>query len=552
MAADRERRRRRRAADRAAAARAQPEPARPARARRLRHRHARRPRRHRRAGRGRATGWPSSTCSRTTRATWSTPSTPPGAAARPSSSTPAPSPTTPGRSTTRSPPSTARSSSCTCRTRTPASRGATLGRRAGGHRHRSWASAATATGWPSTPSPRLLSADELADRPSTSATAADGRGRRARRRLRAALGATPGATRCSSPSSSTSATSPASPARPAVLLVLPDELRASSPTAATATRPPRSSPPPGSTAASLVGRSQAAQQRRCWSTPIGAGAPARPRGRARVLVGPAAAFAEAVRRRRAGAHRRPGRGAAPREGRRRGRPHRGGRRHRRRPPSTPRCALLADEPTEAEFGLALDTEMRRLGAEGTELRDDRGRRARTPATPHHRPDERRIGDGDLVVLDFGALVDGYYSDMTRTVVVGDPSPEQRRAARRSSPRPRRRAWPPSGRASTPSDVDAACRAIITAAGWGDAVHPRHRPRRRPRDPRGPLGERHARRDRIAAGVVVTVEPGVYLARTAASASRTPSSSPADGCRPLTKTPKDLACLPSPPTTSRTA
>ena len=63
--------------------------------------------------------------SRTTRASWSTPSTRRGAAAPPSSSTPAPSPTTPGPSTTRWPPSTARSSRCTCRTRTPASRGAT-------------------------------------------------------------------------------------------------------------------------------------------------------------------------------------------------------------------------------------------------------------------------------------------------------------------------------------------------------------------------------------------------------------------------------------------
>ena len=90
-------------ARRAAAARPQPQPARRARARRLRHGHARRPRRHApraaaAAPRPRARAPPVAT----TRATWSTPSTAPGGAAPPSSSTPAPSPTTPGRSTTRS------------------------------------------------------------------------------------------------------------------------------------------------------------------------------------------------------------------------------------------------------------------------------------------------------------------------------------------------------------------------------------------------------------------------------------------------------------------
>ena len=43
--------------------------------------------------------------------------------------------------------------------------------------------------------------------------------------------------------------------------------------------------------------------------------------------------------------------------------------------------LLDDEPTEADFALALDSEMRRLGAERAELRHDRGRRTRTPACP---------------------------------------------------------------------------------------------------------------------------------------------------------------------------
>ena len=40
------------------------------------------------------------------------------------------------------------------------------------------------------------------------------------------------------------------------------------------------------------------------------------------------------------------------------------------------------------------------------------------AIPHHRPDATVLRDGDFLKLDFGATVDGYHSDMTRTVVLG--------------------------------------------------------------------------------------------------------------------------------------
>src|ERR671939_1298919 len=49
------------------------------------------------------------------------------------------------------------------------------------------------------------------------------------------------------------------------------------------------------------------------------------------------------------------------------------------------------------------------------------------AAPHHEPDCRRIARGDLVVLDFGGTIDGYYSDITRTLAVGAPEPEVRAA-----------------------------------------------------------------------------------------------------------------------------
>ncbi|MUH51480.1 MAG: M24 family metallopeptidase, partial [Actinobacteria bacterium] len=77
--------------------------------------------------------------------------------------------------------------------------------------------------------------------------------------------------------------------------------------------------------------------------------------------------------------------------------------------------LLLGEPTEIHLRDALDAEMRRLGAEAPSF--DTIIAAGANATmPHHRPDHTRIVEGVTVVIDFGALFDGYHSDMTRTFV----------------------------------------------------------------------------------------------------------------------------------------
>src|SRR4029450_12262378 len=85
--------------------------------------------------------------------------------------------------------------------------------------------------------------------------------------------------------------------------------------------------------------------------------------------------------------------------------------------------LLSDRPTERVFALELDGAMRRRGADDVSF-ESIVASGPNGAKPHARPGRRRIVDGDLVVLDFGALLDGYHSDMTRTVMVGEPSPTQ--------------------------------------------------------------------------------------------------------------------------------
>jgi Xaa-Pro aminopeptidase len=198
---------------------------------------------------------------------------------------------------------------------------------------------------------------------------------------------------------------------------------------------------------------------------------------------------------------------------------------------------LADRPTETEFGLELDAAMRRLGADDVSF-ETIVASGPNGARPHHRPGRRTIVDGDLVVIDFGALVDGYHSDMTRTVQVGDPSPTQVRMYEVVLEAQA------AGVAAVADGVeakavDAACREVIAAAGWSDAflhgtghgvgldIH---------EDPRVGQTSTATLVDRC----VVTVEPGVYLpdhggVRIEDTVVVTPG-----GCRPITLTPKHAA------------
>ncbi len=127
-------------------------------------------------------------------------------------------------------------------------------------------------------------------------------------------------------------------------------------------------------------------------------------------------------------------------------------------------SLLKERPTERDFALELDSEIRRRGADGTSFDTIVGS-GPNGAKPHARPGDRRVEQGDLVVIDFGAKVDGYCSDMTRTFSIGDPSPIAARmlevvgAAQRA------------GVAAVAAgvgvrDVDAAARSVIVDAGWG--------------------------------------------------------------------------------------
>jgi Xaa-Pro aminopeptidase len=196
------------------------------------------------------------------------------------------------------------------------------------------------------------------------------------------------------------------------------------------------------------------------------------------------------------------------------------------------------EPGRREIDIALDLEvfLRTEGSEGVPFPPivASGPNA---AFPHARSADRFLGAGDVLKLDFGARVDGYCSDMTRTVSVGPAADEIREmhgavleanAAGLEAVRSDRRA----------SEIDAAAREVLERRGYGERfghglghgvgldVH---------ESPRlGPRSE-----DLVPAGAVVTVEPGVYVEGTGGVRIEDLVVVNDTGCEVLTESPREL-------------
>jgi Xaa-Pro aminopeptidase len=200
---------------------------------------------------------------------------------------------------------------------------------------------------------------------------------------------------------------------------------------------------------------------------------------------------------------------------------------------------LAPGVTELEIARRLEVAMRDAGAEGLAF-DSIVAFGEHSAEPHHLPTGRALARGELVKLDFGASVDGYRSDMTRTVVLGPVSARQREVYEVV------RAAQAAGLATlrdgvTGGEIDAACRDVITEAGLGAAFsHPtghgvgleiHEAPRVRARAGGS-----------IAAGTPLTVEPGVYIPGFGGVRIEDLAVVGRDGHELLTTTTKDLLVL----------
>jgi len=163
--------------------------------------------------------------------------------------------------------------------------------------------------------------------------------------------------------------------------------------------------------------------------------------------------------------------------------------------------------TEKELQIELDFTMLRLGADGNAFSTIIAS-GENGSLPHAIPGPRVLRAGDMITMDFGAKVDGYCSDMTRTVALGKPSDEMKRVYDTVF---RAQAMCVEALAAGKNcyEIDRLARDYIDAQGYagrfghglghavGIDIH--EEPRLSPKC-----------REDLRAGVVMTVEPGVYL------------------------------------------
>jgi Xaa-Pro aminopeptidase len=208
--------------------------------------------------------------------------------------------------------------------------------------------------------------------------------------------------------------------------------------------------------------------------------------------------------------------------------------------------LLGEQPTEADVRDELEYRMRRRGADGPSYDTIVASGPQLAARPHHETSRRTIVEGDTVIIDVGALVDGYHSDMTRTFVVGEPTREQLAVYELVGV-----AQLAGLRAVAPGvtgvELDEACRRVFRDAGresWflhgtghgvGLDIHEQ------------PFAAATSS-DVLVEGDVVTVEPGLYRDGFGGVRIEDLVSVTATGCAILTTLQKDSPCLRSPPTT----
>lgn len=193
--------------------------------------------------------------------------------------------------------------------------------------------------------------------------------------------------------------------------------------------------------------------------------------------------------------------------------------------------------SEREVAFELETRMRKLGSEKPAFATivasgERG------ALPHGLASDKLLAAGDFVTMDFGSVYQGYHSDITRTLVMGEASLKQRQiyqtvlTAQLAGVKAVK-----AGRLCR--EVDAVARDIIAAAGYGEffghglghgvglMIH--EEPRLSPTNASG----------RLAADMVVTVEPGIYIPEWGGVRIEDTVAVTADSCDVLTASSKDL-------------
>lgn len=162
--------------------------------------------------------------------------------------------------------------------------------------------------------------------------------------------------------------------------------------------------------------------------------------------------------------------------------------------------------TEAQVAWELEAWLRTHGAEAVAF-DPLVLSGARAAMPHGRPSDATIEPGNVLLLDFGAQVDGYRSDMTRTLFIGEVGDEVR-AIHQLVREAQARALEVVAVGVRGTDVDAAAREVIGLAGFGEAFGHGLGHGIGLETHEDPFLVRYA--EALRAGMVFSVEPGVYL------------------------------------------
>ena len=202
--------------------------------------------------------------------------------------------------------------------------------------------------------------------------------------------------------------------------------------------------------------------------------------------------------------------------------------------------LLVPGTREQDFALELEYAMRRGGAEGTAFESIVASGSQG-ARPHHHAGPRPFVTGDFVTIDWGACVDGYNSDITRTVGIGEVSSRQREvyAVVLEAQRLAIAAIRPG---ATGKEIDAIARDYISAQGFGDAFGHGlgHSLGRDVHD--GPGLSVRSDSLILSPGMILTVEPGIYLEDWGGVRIEEDILVTENGCEVLTSLPNELEVL----------
>ena len=209
----------------------------------------------------------------------------------------------------------------------------------------------------------------------------------------------------------------------------------------------------------------------------------------------------------------------------------------------PQLAARAATLTERDIAAEIEYAARRLGADGMSFETIVAAGPRS-ALPHGVASGARLPRRGFVTMDFGVILRGYCSDMTRTVYLGKPTREERAAYQ--AVLEAEQAGVAAVRAGVPAAaVDLAARGVLQRKGWaqyfthstghgvGLEIH---------EGPRLGAKVRGVADVLLAEGMVVTVEPGVYLPGRFGIRIEDMVAVEAEGGRVLTPTPKELLTL----------